>query len=283
MGILSGSKIGETAFRLLIITLLVAALCACSGLRADLQQPQCVLFVGNSLTYFGNLPAVYSTLSAQNDRIVSSDMIVKPGATLSERVADGSVAKALEQHEYSVLVLQERGGDLICGLGPETCVESRLAIHTLAELGRRHGATVVLLGTYQTKRSASESLVKAASAAALAAGIAYVEVSETLLRLRRQSADSELVWFAEDGMHPGKHLTLLNAILLYQQIHQSLPAVSGFTVTAPIYGNQSGLTESLRPADAPPPNSATPNSTSYGHDAMRWMIDNVRLQTASDD
>ena len=132
---------------LLCCALLVfLALTGCS--RQESVQPQRVLFVGNSLTYVGNLPAVYSALAADNGHTVHSDMIVRGGATLSQRVADGSVARALESDRYAVIVLQERGGDLMCSFGPGSCVDSRAAIKALVALVREHGADVVLLGTY---------------------------------------------------------------------------------------------------------------------------------------
>jgi len=53
-----------------------------------------LLFVGNSLTYVGNLPAVLDALAAANGRTIASDMLVSGGATLSERVADGSAGSA---------------------------------------------------------------------------------------------------------------------------------------------------------------------------------------------
>lgn len=55
-----------------------------------------ILFVGNSLTYVGNLPAVLQHLATANHKLMEVDMIVKGGATLTERVADGSVERALQ-------------------------------------------------------------------------------------------------------------------------------------------------------------------------------------------
>lgn len=73
----------------------MSLLAACSGPREEVQL-QRLLFVGNSLTYVGNLPAVYSALAIDNGHAVASDMIVRGGATLSQRVDDGSVARGVE-------------------------------------------------------------------------------------------------------------------------------------------------------------------------------------------
>lgn len=132
-----------------------------------------VLFVGNSLTYVGNTPAVLDALAAASGTLVSSDMIVEGGATLTQRVNDGSIGRALAGKRYSVLVLQERGGDLICSFGPNSCSESRKAIKALVTLAKKSGARTYLLGTYQGNPNASKAIVAGESAAAAEAGIPY--------------------------------------------------------------------------------------------------------------
>jgi hypothetical protein len=224
-------------------------------------SPRAILFVGNSLTYVGNTPAVFDALAAANGVAVSSDMIVRGGATLTQRLNDGSVARALAAKHYSAVVLQERGGDLMCAFGPDSCVQSRSAIRTLASMAKKSGAEVFLLGSYQDNAKASELLVAAESSAALEAGIPYIEVSQRLQALRTASPAS--AWFAPDGMHPGPALALLNATLLHQALLKQLPRPVAFIVNAPIYGSSSGLVEDLRSAESPPPLAATPLRLGY--------------------
>lgn len=262
----------------LLTALIVLTLSSCSATHST-QSIDNLLFVGNSLTYVGNIPAVFAELSADNGRPVSSDMIVQGGATLTQRVSDGSVARALEQKKYSVLVLQERGGDLMCSFGPDSCIESRNAVHTLAGLAKAKGITVVLLGTYQADPSASRSLVDSESSAAAEAKISYINVSEALQRLRLNAP--ELAWFASDGMHPGKDLALLNAILLHKAIHGSLPEPQSLIVSAPIYGTTSGLTQELRQADAPPPLPETPLEVRYSSETFAKLLRAVSDGTGS--
>ncbi len=254
-------------FFLLIVLLVLCTSCAAIDRQESTER---VLFVGNSLTYFGNVPAIYAELCAVEGRVVSSDMIVVGGATLSQRVADGSAERALTARKYTTLVLQERGGDLICSFGPESCVESRQAIKLLADVAKGNGVAVVLLGTYQGVPAVSRELVEKESKAAADAGIPYVEVSGQLQHLR--SAAPDLLWFAEDGMHPGKDLALLNALLVYRTLHGSLPQARAITVSAPVYGHHSGLTEELREADAPAPNPGTPDEMRYSAETLQILL-----------
>ena len=225
-----------------------------------------MLFVGNSLTYVANTPAVYSTLATANGHPTRSDMIVRGGATLAERVADGSVERALSQGGYTTLVIQERGGDLTCSFGPDACAQSRTAIAALAAMAREQGANVVLLGTYQSHPAASLAIVEEERVAADDAGIAYAEISGKLQALR--AAEPELAWFAQDDMHPGKDLALLNAMVLYEALHGAMTYVGRLCVSAPIYGTVSGLDQTLRRAESPPPLAATPREACYRIETM---------------
>ncbi|MBW8367505.1 MAG: hypothetical protein K0M70_06565 [Arenimonas sp.] len=260
------------ALRLFALPLLLTLL-SCGAI----DQPRLytkVLFVGNSLTYVGNVPAVYSALAQANGHDSPSDMIVRAGATLSQRVGDGSVARALEEGSYTHLVVQERGGDLMCSFGAGSCTQAREAVLALADVGRRNGAVVLLLGTYQSDPSASRQLIESESEAARNAGIPYIEVSGRLQRLRGTAP--ELSWFfAADDFHPGRDLALLNALLVYHAIHGELPQPGPLTVKAPIYGSTSGLDETLRNSDAPPPLETTPIEVRYDSAVVEKLLDSL--------
>lgn len=246
--------------KLLLLRLSLFLLLACGHVARASSNTDSALFVGNSLTYVGNLPAVFSELARANGHAVRSYMLVAPGATLSERVADGSAANALRRCGCKLLVLQERGGDLMGSFGHDALVQSRRAIRTLAKLAQQQGARVVLLGTYNSQ-DVSHRLVTMEGAAAHAAGIPYIAVSERLWHLRAKYPSLE--WLRKQGGHPGKALTLLDAILVYRQVYGVDPAPRTFVVRAPIYGVHGGLMPRLRLASDPPPHPDTLRSVSY--------------------
>lgn len=192
-----------------------------------------VLFVGNSLVYVGNLPAVFDALATANGRKIQSDMLVKGGASLSDRVADGSVERALATKHYDYVVLQERGGDMLCGFGPSSCKNAVTSLGILADSALRHSAKPTLLGTYQDLPEASASLVQAEESAATRLSISYVPLSERFQVARVAAPKAN--WLFKDGMHPGHDLILLEAALLYQDLFRRLPSHKGFTVIATMY------------------------------------------------
>lgn len=264
---------------LTLLAIPILLICASCSAQTSLDQTDRVLFVGNSLTYVGNVPAVFSAVAQANGRPFPSDMIVKGGATLTQRVSDRSVARALDKNGYTALVLQERGGDLLCSFGPDSCIQSRRAIKDLAALAKEKGVSVVLLGTYQPNPAVSKRLIEAELSAAAEAEIPYIEVSEKLRQLRTTAP--ELTWFASDGMHPGRDLALLNAVLVYQALRGSLPKSSPLTVNAPIYGSTSGLEATLRQADDPPPLPATPRQLHYSSDTLGKLVGPIKRKSGS--
>lgn len=221
--------------RLLLSSILaIASLCASCVSVQQAQSPVRLLFVGNSLTYVGNLPAVLDALAASNKKPLQSDMIVKGGATLTERVADGSVERALAAKHYDYVLLQERGGDMICAFGPTSCKDADASLGVLARIAVTHGAEPILLGTYQAMPQVSRELVGAESAAAARLSMAYVPVSDRFQAAIDSAPAAE--WLFADHAHPGHDLVLLEAALLYRQVFGALPNPGGFSVHAPMYG-----------------------------------------------
>jgi len=199
----------------------------CANAREDDQR---ILFIGNSLTYVGNLPAVFEALATTNGKSVHADMIVRGGATLTNHVAEGAVGTAFASHSYSFVILQERGGDFMCGFGPQSCIDAKAALTRLVGLARKHGATPLLLGTYQRLPTASETIIAAEKKAAEGAGIEYVAVSGHLQTALTAGPDDG--WFYSDGMHPGPNLVLMESLLLFRQVFGVVPQPSSLNVDA---------------------------------------------------
>src|SRR4029079_9791790 len=91
------------------------ALCvsACATAIRPAQRVQRVLFVGNSVTYTNNLPAMFAELAnAQGGKdTFAVDLLATGGATLAGLARDPRVPERLASGDYAAVVLQERGGD----------------------------------------------------------------------------------------------------------------------------------------------------------------------------
>lgn len=250
--------------------LLLAALlaCFCTTSRAG-EKPMRILFVGNSLTYVGNLPAVFTALAADNGHAAHADMLVKGGATLTEWLDSGAVPEALQAGRYDYVILQERGNDFACGFGPQVCKDSRLALHALAKVVRDHTARPVLMGTYQVSQAASKALVAAESKAAHSEAMPYLAVSRRLNLGRERVPYDD--WFAKAG-HPGHDLVLLEAVLLYRQLYGVLPEAKALAVRAPMFVPASKFAPPSPVSEPLLPDVALAGGYDYSRDEMAIAI-----------
>lgn len=248
----------------LALALLITLLAGCGR-----QATTHMLFVGNSLTYVGNLPAVLDAMAKANGHTLQTDMIVKGGATLTDRVDDGSVKWALAQRHYDIVVLQERGFDFACGFGPTVCSNARASLEKLATLIRMNHATPLLLGTYQGNPEASATIVQAESDAAHANSLPYVAISGQLLQGRERYPAEP--WFYSDGMHPGAELVLLESVLLYRQLFGASPRAQALDVQAPIY-RPGAKFQPPSPVSLPLPNDGTPKAHAYSQQDVETAI-----------
>ena len=231
--------------RCLTIALCLAALfCSSCAPAAEIDKDVRVLFVGNSLTYVGNLPAVLAALATSNGKRISTDMLVSGGATLADRVNDSSVKKLLAARRFDFVILQERGGDVLCvsDVGTGKSCDSYNAHIELGRIVRSHHAKPVVLGTYQSLEPVSRAVEANEAVLAKRIGAVHVRVSERFRFARAQYPTMN--WYAADGSHPGPDLVLFEAVRLYSAIYDASPAAHELRIAKP-YDTHAYFTGSL--------------------------------------
>lgn len=232
--------------------------------------PTRILFVGNSLTYAGNLPAVFAALAAENGKAVQTGLLVEGGATLTQWLDSGAVQRALAGRHYDYMVLQERGDDFACGFGPKACSDSRRALHELARVVRAHGARPILMGTYQTAPAASRNIVAAESKASRANDVPYVAISGRFNEGHERFAHAD--GFAKAG-HPGHDPVLLEAVLLYRHLYGALPQAQGLEVRAPMFGPGGRFAPPAPPSEPLLPAVALAGGYDYSRNELAHAIE----------
>lgn len=83
--------------------LLLALCCGCSSVSAD--DTTRVLFIGNSLTYYNNMPVTFQNISANLNRKVKIGMYAPGGSGFINHVNDPAVYDLFRQ-KWDVVVLQ---------------------------------------------------------------------------------------------------------------------------------------------------------------------------------
>lgn len=212
-----------------------------------------VLFIGNSYTYFNNLPQLVSelSLSAKQGKPIEAKMVAIGGATLKSLWEEGSALEAIKQEEWDYIVLQEQST-----LGPARIINGALQIndpktfHEYARLFnaeiRKAGAQTILYMTWprqnrpemqETLTDAYLSIGKELEAIVSPVGLAW----EAVLKDQPQFA-----LYMQDKSHPAPAGSYLTACVFYATIYgQSPEGLTGRILGSPI--NMAGLIKADEP------------------------------------
>jgi len=136
-------------FRLAHFLIATSALLAAFAGAASGREPVKlrVLFLGNSYTYFNNLPQLVAGLSlaAGQEKTLETEMVTIGGATLKILWEDGGALRAIKKHKWDYVVLQEQST-----LGPSPVVDGSPQINdpqVFYEYARRFDAELKKAGT----------------------------------------------------------------------------------------------------------------------------------------
>ena len=200
--------------------LLFLMLAVSSPARAS-AEPLRVLFIGNSLTAWNDLPGVFAALAQAggHERPVTRT-IVSGGFSLEDHWNQGTAQKAIADGRWDIVVLQQ---------GPSALVESR---RLLVEYTRRFAAVIHAAGAtpalymvwpssnrrsdFAGVRTSYTAAARAAKGKLLPAG----DVWHTVLR-----AHKDIALYSEDGLHPTRAGTYLAALVIYRELYAG--AVAG--------------------------------------------------------
>lgn len=177
-----------------------------------------VLFVGNSLTYYNDMPSMVSRLAADDPGAQSLYAVsfTGPGWTLKRAARDAKLRRLLEEVSWDAVVLQEHSGLASAGpseVGAWSVPHAMLLQHLAAARGAR---TVVFMSWL---RRYANDLADQLGLPVAPFGTAWSEA------LRRRPAIDLL---ADDGRHPNKAGSYLAASVIYRTLTGRSPTRSSF-------------------------------------------------------
>lgn len=224
----------------------LATIASLAAAPAAAQQPDApagsgrstaVLFVGNSLTYVNNLPALLRALGDSQGTAIATETWAAPGGTLAERWREGHVAEALRARRFDVVVLQEQGGHLAaCMASAEErrkapCAASLRAYRDIAKLAQEHGARTLLFQTWGPDGKWQARLDRSLRLVADQASASIFDAAGALEALHEARPDTVLY---PDGTHPSTQASLMLALALYRDITGTAPVARDLKVRAPL-------------------------------------------------
>jgi hypothetical protein len=98
-----------------------------------------VLFIGNSLTFANNLPAMVTAIGQQQGVTIQCETVAFPDYSLDDHVQRGDAVRAIARGGWSFVVLQQGPSAL-----PESRVQLRASAKTLGQAVRRTGARTAM-------------------------------------------------------------------------------------------------------------------------------------------
>ncbi|MEO8701797.1 MAG: bacterial transcriptional activator domain-containing protein [Kofleriaceae bacterium] len=194
--------------------ILIACLVACGApQRAAEPAPVRVLFIGNSLTFYNDMPKHFAeyVASAYGRRVIT-EMIAPPGESLAGHRKTGRALAAIRAQPWSFVVLQDRGtgtwrlDDRTLALPPEPYVDD---VGVFAAAAKARGATPILYETW-----GADTLVPATTyGTALAARTSGATIAPIGHAFRRAGLATMV---GDDHIHPSPRGSQLIAVTLAQ-------------------------------------------------------------------
>ena len=218
-------EIAVPLLRVLGCCLVIAGVSACQVESQDPPAAARVLFIGNSLTYFNDLPELVEHLARDvGDTSLSTTMVAFPNFSLADHWDEGTARRELAASRWTHVVLQQ---------GPSSLPENALLLQEWSvkfeRLIRRAGAQPVLYMVWpdQSRPADFERVRGSYRGAAQAVNGIFAPAGDAwALAL---AADPAAPLYGTDGFHPALEGSWLAAVVLLARIRGldpvSLPGV----------------------------------------------------------
>jgi hypothetical protein len=174
-----------------------------------------VLFIGNSLTYANDLPAIVQALAeAMGKGRLVYETVAFPNYSLEDHWNGGDARRAIAAGKWNIVVLQQ---------GPSALPESRVLLteyaRRFAEVIRGIGAKPALYMVWpsQSRLKDFDGVRESYARAAEEVNGMLFPVGEAWRAAWRRKPD--LALYSPDGLHPSLLGSYLGAVVIYQQLY----------------------------------------------------------------
>lgn len=203
--------------------------------RSD-QEGVRVLFVGDSLTYYNDMPTMVHELAEVNERgpRVFAVSYTRPGFSLRQAAEQQALSQLLAEIRWDYVVLQENF-DLIAYGGVDGRMEASEPYARMldAKIDRRGARTLLFLtwGVESDFLASQEALNRGYGALAFATGASIVAVGDAWKQALKLWPPLDL--WNQDGGHPSLSGSYLTACTFYAYLTGNEATESSFTAGVP--------------------------------------------------
>ena len=199
-----------------------------------------LLFIGNSLTYWNDLPLIVQALAdSAGGEPLAVMTVAYPDYNLDDHRARGTALRAIATGGWEVVVLQQGPSSL-----PENRAQLRASAAGLDELIRDVGGTTALYSVWPSdaRRADFDAAIESYTLAAQdVSGTLFPVASAWLAAWRR---DAALPLYSADGLHPSVAGSYLAALVMYAALYDRSPVGLPARVRL-ISGSEIGVTPAV--------------------------------------
>lgn len=189
------------------------------------KQELRVLFIGNSLTYTNDLPAVVAAIAkAGKQKKLVYKTIAEPNYALEDHWNNGNTLKVISKGKWDFVVMQQ---------GPSGSADGR---RDLLKQSKRFAEEIIKTGAKpalfmvwppEEGKIALSDVIRSYQDAAIEADALILPAGKAWLASRE--SDPSIKLYSDDGFHPSLNGTYLSALVIYQTLFDAsideLPAI----------------------------------------------------------
>ena len=206
---------------------LVAAilLVAATTVNADDRAPRdphfvSVLFIGNSLTYYNEIPLMTASIASRQPRPMRIDLAVRAGASLKQLWEETDARRRIWRAHWDYVIIQGGAG----AAGPlKNLDDFNEYLARFASEARRSGAEPLFYMVWSLTAPAEHEAASIASAKRIRARI--IPVGSAWYELLGRQRFARLDW---DGVHPNVFGAYLAACTMFATIYDRSPVGAPF-------------------------------------------------------
>ncbi|MCF6318669.1 MAG: SGNH/GDSL hydrolase family protein [Proteobacteria bacterium] len=183
----------------------------------ELKKEYNTLFIGNSLTYYNDVPSMVSAFYAASfeGKHMKVEMIAEGGYSLAQHLALPLIKKTITNNSYDAVVIQDFGGWPFCSTDIPSCSKDSDSLEELITMIKDSGATPVWYSTHQPNPEVQKSLSKEVKKISNKLGVELADIGAALQTFKKQNKNEKV--FSEDF-----HLNYTGSLIAATTILQTI-------------------------------------------------------------
>ena len=200
------------------VAILLALLVACSDSSGPKPPGDGVLFIGNSLTYYNDMPMMVKAFADSTDQPMKLGVVAYGDYALVDHWNEGTSRAAIAKGGWKYVVLQQ---------GPSAVSYNRDSLRLLSAMfaGRMAavGARPALYSVWPQVVNSADFAASMQSYALAAADVDGLLLPVAAAWLATWDLDSSIELYDSDGVHPNAEGSYLAALVIYSRLFNRSP------------------------------------------------------------